>query len=89
MEGFRNVVDLCHFSDLGYSGLPFTWDNRQGGSSNVKVRLDQALGDEEFLKAFDATSVRHVQTTELDHCALLISVASTSVGGNRGLVKPF
>jgi hypothetical protein len=37
MEGFRNMVDFCHFTNLGFSGLPFTWDNRQGGSKNVKL----------------------------------------------------
>jgi hypothetical protein len=28
MEGFREAVDLCGFTDLGFIGLPYTWDNR-------------------------------------------------------------
>jgi len=27
MSGFREAVEYCGFSDLGYRGLPFTWDN--------------------------------------------------------------
>jgi hypothetical protein len=28
MDGFREVVAECGFVDLGYIGLPYTWDNR-------------------------------------------------------------
>ncbi|XP_044342365.1 uncharacterized protein [Triticum aestivum] len=39
MSGFREVVQMCGLSDLGYTGLPYTWDNRQEGGKNIKVRL--------------------------------------------------
>ena len=28
MDGFQDVVEVCGFADLGFSGLPWTWDNR-------------------------------------------------------------
>lgn len=28
MEGFWKAVDTCGFTDLGFIGLPYTWDNR-------------------------------------------------------------
>jgi len=40
MEGFRDVISYAGFTDLGFSGLPYTWDNRRDGRHNVKVRLD-------------------------------------------------
>lgn len=43
MEGFRDAVSVCGFTDLGYIGLPYTWDNMQHGDRNVKVRLDRDL----------------------------------------------
>lgn len=46
----------------------------QQGTSNVKVRLDRGLADEIFVELFDNITVQHVQTTESDHCALVISV---------------
>jgi hypothetical protein len=62
MEGFRSMVECCMFSDLGYIGLPYTWNNKQQGLNNIKVRLDRCLGDEQFMEKFDSTSVRHIQT---------------------------
>ena len=57
MAGFRDAVDDCNLGDLGYSGLPYTWDNRKEGSRNVKVRLDRGLANEKFLDKFGATTV--------------------------------
>jgi hypothetical protein len=76
-------------TDLGFTGLPYTWDNRQHGGRNIKVRLDRGLGDDRFKEKFDNTIVTHVQTTESDHCALLISLGRSDWlgGGNTG--RPF
>lgn len=71
MEGFRDVVDACGFWDLGFLGLPYTWDNRQQGAQNIKVRLDRAFANQAFADLFNIR-VRHVQTTESDHCCLII-----------------
>ena len=47
MDGFRNVVDFCGFSDLGYCGTDFTWSNMQEGEHNIQLRLDRALATPE------------------------------------------
>lgn len=57
MEGFREVVDCCGFSDLGYIRLPYTWDNRQEGGNNIKVRNDRDLANSEFLNLFPSVRV--------------------------------
>lgn len=59
MEGFRDVVDYCNFSDLGFFGTPYTWDNRQQGNKNIKVCLDRGLGDAQFQECFDNTTYTH------------------------------
>jgi hypothetical protein len=46
MIAFQEVVADCSFTDLGFSGLLYTWDNKQDGDWNVKVRLDRAFGDD-------------------------------------------
>lgn len=43
MAGFREAISYCSFMDLGFSGLPYTWDYRREADRNVKVRLDRAL----------------------------------------------
>jgi hypothetical protein len=37
MDDFRESVHVCGFSDLGYIGLPYTWENKQHGGNNMKV----------------------------------------------------
>jgi hypothetical protein len=89
MEGFREAVDCCRMTDLGFSGLPYTWDNRKQGRANIKVRLDRGLGDDRFMELFENTSVHHVQTTESDHCALLIKVGRSDWLGGSNSKRPF
>ena len=83
MDGFRDAVDTCGFSDLGFIGLPYTWDNRQQGDSNIKVRLDRAFANSFFADLFCDIRVWHCQTTKSDHCCLMIECA-TSNGKGRG-----
>src|SRR4051812_8475044 len=89
MEGFQDAVDYCRFTDLGFIGTPFTWDNRQQGSSNIKVRLDRGLADDMFMESFDNTVVRHIQTTRSDHCALLLEVGRLEWLGGSITRRPF
>ena len=50
MQGFRETIDGCKFQDLGFVGIPYTWDNRQEGAANVKVQLDRYLADPAFIQ---------------------------------------
>ena len=82
MDGFQKVVHDCGFVDFGFSGLPYTWDNRQDGGRNVKVRLDRGLGDHRFLELMGETVVKHIPLAQSDHCALLVEIRM-SQGGER------
>jgi hypothetical protein len=83
MEGFREAVAMCGFSDLGFIGLPYTWDNRQDDDHNVKVRLDRGLATDGFLDLFREVKVWQVQTTISDHCALVVECLEHSLGRRR------
>ena len=72
MEGFREAVQACGLIDLGFIGLPYTWDNMQQDGSNVKVRLDRGLAIADFLDLFQSVKVWHVQAAESDHCCLVV-----------------
>jgi hypothetical protein len=88
MEGFRDAVEVCGFTDLGYIGVPYTWDNRQQGDDNIKVRLDRGFENGSFLNLFQMVKLWHVQTTESDHCALIIE-CQMQAGCAAGKRKPF
>ena len=42
MIAFRDTLEICGLVDLGFSGIPFAYDNLRAGAANVKVRLDRA-----------------------------------------------
>jgi hypothetical protein len=91
MEAFQEVKADCGFTDLGFRGLPFTWDNKQEGSRNVKARLDRAFGDDQFLNSLGNTSVEHIQLAKSDNCGLLVSVRQhvANQQGRQETSKPF
>ncbi|KAK0592904.1 hypothetical protein LWI29_027509 [Acer saccharum] len=44
MEDFRETVDWCKLSDMGYKGPAFTWCNRWERSDLVQEHLDRRIG---------------------------------------------
>ena len=89
LDGFREAVQYCGFSNLGYRGLPYTWDNRREGLRNIKVRLYHGLADDAWLELFGESSITHVQTSESDHCALYVHIRRTGDTRGSGGGKPF
>jgi hypothetical protein len=41
MAAFRDVLDFWGLQDVGFTGTPWTYDNKKPGPRNVKVRLDR------------------------------------------------
>jgi hypothetical protein len=75
MVAFCDTLLVCELKDLGFQGLPFTYDNRRSGVANVKVRLDRALADDRWRDIFTDAIVMHLVTPCSDHCPLLIKLA--------------
>lgn len=83
MEGFREAVQVCGCTNLGFIGLPYMWHNRQHGSENVRVRLDRGFASSAFLELFKETKVWHMQTAESNHCCLVLECSSGWPQGRR------
>jgi hypothetical protein len=60
---------------LGFTGPKFTWNNKQVGEDNVRVRLDRVVANGQFLEIFDQSHVENIITTSSDHFAVLLSLA--------------
>ena len=74
MAGFQQAVTECGLVDLGFTRLPYTWDNQRDDERNVKVRLDRGFDDYKFMDLLNETSVKHIPLTYSDHSALIIEV---------------
>jgi hypothetical protein len=79
---FREVLSYCDLHDLGFSSLPWTYNNNQGGRRNVRVRLDRGVANTEWSLLFPNANVSHIFSTCSDHKALLLAV-DRSNGGPR------
>lgn len=62
----------CGLQVLGFSGLPWTYDNKQRGNRNIKVRLDRVLADSAWMADFHDAEVEHLVSHRSDHCPILL-----------------
>ena len=60
MAVFRDVLADCGLTDLGFVGLPFTYDNGRDGNANVKVWLDRAVDDSNWRDMFSTATLHHL-----------------------------
>jgi hypothetical protein len=89
MENFRTCLSDCGLADLGFSGYPFTWNNRREGADNIQVRLDRATCNNGLANLFPATSVEHITTEETDHLVLLVKVVAEADVPRRNMDRGF
>jgi hypothetical protein len=74
MEAFRDVLADCNLTDLGFAGIPYTYDNRRQGRANVKVRLDRGVACPDWRDAFADSSIQHLASPASDHCPILLNI---------------
>ncbi|KAG2644822.1 hypothetical protein PVAP13_2KG380405 [Panicum virgatum] len=74
MMDFREVLSPCDLHDLGFLGLPWTYNNNQAGQRIVKVRLDRSVANTEWMVLHPGASVLHLTSSRSDHKALLLSL---------------
>ena len=72
MEAFRDVLAECDMHDLGFTGLPWTYDNMQAGRRNVRVRLDRAVATSSWSNMFEHAALDHLVSPCSDHCPILL-----------------
>jgi hypothetical protein len=77
MMDFREVLSHCDLHDLGFSGLPWTYNNNQGGDRNVRVRLDRGVANSEWMSLWPNSNVLHLTSPQSDHKALLVEIRSS------------
>ncbi|KAI9187395.1 hypothetical protein LWI28_027648 [Acer negundo] len=60
MSNFRQAIEECNLSDLGYTGPRHTWNNKREGKSNIRERIDMFLAKEKWRDRFVKVKVDHM-----------------------------
>jgi endonuclease/exonuclease/phosphatase family metal-dependent hydrolase len=71
---FREVLSHCDLHDLGFIGAPWTFDNKQKGDRNVKVRIDRAVATPAWSMLYLEHRLRHLVSSRSDHSPILLLV---------------
>jgi hypothetical protein len=74
MSDFRDVFADREVFDLGFSGVPWMFDNKQAVNGNVKVRLDRVVPSSGWTSWFPGAKVHHLITSRSDHLPVLLDV---------------
>jgi hypothetical protein len=75
IAGFREAVDVCGLYDLGYRGVPWTFEKRVAGGSFFRVRLDRGLATPAWCARFPEAEVHHLAAyATSDHLPILVKL---------------
>ncbi|XBJ07688.1 hypothetical protein VPH35_013157 [Triticum aestivum] len=72
MIAFRDALMFCELVDLGFVGVPYTYDNMRSGRANVRVRLDRAVASNSWRNLYAFHTVHHLASPSSDHVPLLL-----------------
>ncbi|KAL9671576.1 hypothetical protein QQ045_009146 [Rhodiola kirilowii] len=72
MRRFREAVEDCELSDLGYMGPDFTYLNKRIGEAEMRARLDRAFATLDWRSMFPNALVKHLFSFSSDHLPLLV-----------------
>jgi hypothetical protein len=72
---FQEVVDVCGLTDLGYTGINWTFEKLVVGGSFCCVRLDRALPTTNWCSRYRLDEVQHLPAVACsDHIPILLEI---------------
>jgi exonuclease III len=74
MLDFKEVLSHCDLHDIGFIGLPRTYNNNKKGERNVTVRLDRAVALPRWSDWFLNAKVQHIVSSRSDHCPIFLNL---------------
>lgn len=89
IAAFREAVDLCALSDIGYSGVDWTFEKKVRGGDYCRVRPYCVLATAEWSERFPFASVEHLTAVKSDHCPILLVNEMVTNSVRTAWEKPF
>jgi hypothetical protein len=74
MEALRDILYDCNLSDLGFSGVPYTYDNKRKGRANIRVRLDRVVACPAWHDIFTDSCMKHLTSPVSDQCHVMVEL---------------
>lgn len=90
MDKFREALEVCGLSDLGFSRDMFTWRNNSHTSDRyIHERLDRAVADEAWCARFPHFSVRNGDPRHSDHRPVIVDTVMVQAPTRQGTKPTF
>jgi hypothetical protein len=81
---FRETVDVCGLSDLGFTGINWTFEKKVTGGTYCRVRLDRALASPCWCARYPLAEVCHLSASATsDHIPILLKLEPTQHAEQR------
>jgi hypothetical protein len=81
---FRETMDVCGLSDLGYTGINWAFEKKVIGGSYYRARLDGALGSASWSARYPLAEVHHLAAAAVsDHIPILLKMEPSSDHNQR------
>lgn len=89
MKEFREALEDCTLTDLGFTDRWFTWERGRLVSTNIRERLDRGVTTLSWVNLFPGYRLEHLSHSFSDHCPLLIDTIRVTRNNEDNFVKTF
>ncbi|XP_073360502.1 uncharacterized protein [Aegilops tauschii subsp. strangulata] len=74
MDSFRDALDTCGLTDIGYKGRDWTFEKKVTGGTYTRVRLDRCVANTARCMAFPDSITEHKEAASSDHIPMFLDV---------------
>lgn len=83
MDAFRDALDTCGLSDIGYNGSTWTFEKKVAGGSFTRVRLDRCVASTAWMLAFPGALLNHETAATSDNVPLVLHLSDVHASNRQ------
>lgn len=74
MDSFRDALDTCGLTDIGFSGRNWTFEKKVAGGTYTRVHLDRCVANVAWCMAFPNSILEHKEVASSDHVPIFLDM---------------